>query len=99
MNEPLRMSPEPSRGFSNDSDTAMFFRWIVGGVLTVVAALASILWFMLMGQMSDLKTSASQVAISVYDMKADIKLLSARTAEQSDQLSEMRGFLRKKSPQ
>ena len=83
----------------HDSDSAMFFRWIVGGVLSIAAALAGILWFMLMGQMGELKTSTTQVSASVYDMKADIKLLTARSAEQSDQLSEMRGFLRKKSPQ
>ncbi len=74
------------------------FRWVVGGSLTIAGALAGVLWFMLMGQITELKSTIAVISTTVYDMKADIKLLTARVAEQSDSISEMRGFLKKKSP-
>ena len=86
-----------------EPENADFFKWVVGGVLTVVAALAGVLWFMLMGQITDLKaqiaelkTETSQLSNAMADLKGDVKLLSARSADQSSQIAEMQGFLKKK---
>ena len=77
---------------------ANFFKWVVGGALTVVAALAGVLWFMLIGQLTDLKLTVQRVSDSVFEIRGDIKLLTAKSGDQSDQIAEMRGFLKKKSP-
>ena len=77
---------------------ANFFKWVVGGALTVVAALVGVLWFMLIGQLTDLKATVQRVSDSVFEIRGDIKLLTAKSGDQSDQIAEMRGFLKKKSP-
>ena len=86
-----------------NSDPEDFFKWVVGGVLTVVAALAGVLWFMLMGQITDLKaqiaelkTETTQLSNSVFELKGDMKLLAARSADQSSEIAKMQGFLTKK---
>lgn len=77
---------------------ANLFKWVVGGALTVVAALVGVLWFMLIGQLTDLKLTVQRVSDSVFEIRGDIKLLTAKSGDQSDQIAEMRGFLKKKSP-
>ena len=77
---------------------ANLFKWVVGGALTVVAALVGVLWFMLIGQLTDLKATVQRVSDSVFEIRGDIKLLTAKSGDQSDQIAEMRGFLKKKSP-
>ena len=91
----VKPSIDPRYNYT-ENENAQFFRWIVGGTLTIAGALAGVLWFMLMGQITELKGSLSHISDSVYDMKGDIKLLTSRAGEQSDRISEMQGFLKKK---
>ncbi len=87
----------PNQGYHYlESENASFFRWIVGGTLTIAATLAGVLWFMLMGQITELKSTVNRISESVYDMKGDMKLLASHSMEQSDRISEMQGFLKKK---
>ena len=48
-----------------ENENAQFFRWIVGGTLTIAGTLAGVLWFMLMGQINELKGTISHISDSV----------------------------------
>ena len=72
------------------------FRWIVGGVLAACAALVGVLWFMLMGEIGDLKVDVRGTQVAIGDLKAETKIQAAELKDVANRIAEMQGMLERK---
>ncbi len=85
------MVSEISEAMQGDS-----FRWLVGGVLVVCGALIGVLWFMLMGEIADLKSDVRAAQVAVSDLKAETKIQAAELKDLGTRIAEMQGMLERK---